>query len=269
MNAHPQFDEDFALFEIGILDGSDKAEFDSHTAACAECRANLAAARAWVPLLALAVPAAEPRAIVRERILESFRERAGGRLESTRPAPTRGRLPAPFWSPLWVGLCLILVVASAWLAVANRRLSGRLSALELTRSQLEATSRELELASVRARAALDVLTAPETVQVDLAPGAARPVPHGKVFYNSGKGLLFYATNLRRLPADRTYELWLIPASGAPINAGVFNTDALGNGEVILPPLPLGLTAKVFAVTVEPPGGVPAPTGPKVLIGAVS
>jgi hypothetical protein len=173
------------------------------------------------------------------------------------------------WQPLWVGICLVLVVAAAWLAVDNLRLSRRLAKLHLTYQQLEASSRELETLSSRARAALDLLTAPETVQVELSPAAARPMPHGKVFYNPARGLLFYATNLRPLPVDRTYELWLIPTEGAPVNAGIFNTDSLGNGQVILPPLPRGLTAKVFAVTIEPPGGVPAPTGPKVLIGLVS
>jgi len=151
----------------------------------------------------------------------------------------------------------------------NRKLSSRLAELELTRAQLEASSREQKVATARAQAALNVLTAPETVQVDLLPAASRPVPHGKAFYNPTGGLLFYTTNLRALPSGQTYELWLIPAQGSPVDAGVFNTDPRGNGQVILPALPQGLTAKAFAVTIEPAGGVPAPTGPKVLIGLVS
>src|SRR5208337_2150537 len=123
--------------------------------------------------------------------------------------------------------------------------------------------------TARAQAALNVLTAPETIQVDLSPAAARPVPHGKAFYNPSGGLLFYTTNLRPLPVGRTYELWLIPTEGSPIDAGVFNTDSRGNGQVILPSLPQGLSAKAFAVTIETGGGVPAPTGPKVLIGLIS
>jgi anti-sigma-K factor RskA len=95
------------------------------------------------------------------------------------------------------------------------------------------------------------------------------VPHGKAFYNPAGGLLFYTTNLQPLPAGRTYELWLVPTEGSPVGAGLFNTDSRGNGQVILLSLPQGLTAKAFAVTIEPAGGVPAPTGPKVLIGLVS
>jgi hypothetical protein len=160
-------------------------------------------------------------------------------------------------------------VAGAWLAIDNRKLSRRLAELELTHEQLEASSRELKVASARAQAALNVLTAPETIQVDLSPAAARLVPHAKAFYNPAGGLLFYTTNLLPLPSGRAYELWLIPSEGSPVDAGVFNTDSQGNGQVILPSLPQGLAAKAFAVTIEPAGGVPAPTGPKVLIGLVS
>jgi anti-sigma-K factor RskA len=34
-------------------------------------------------------------------------------------------------------------------------------------------------------------------------------------------------------------------------------------------LPQGMAAKAFAVTLEPAGGMPQPTGPMVLVGPVS
>ena len=269
MDSHSQFEEDFELYAIGVLDGSEKTEFEAQLLDSAERRSKLAAARGRLALLALAAPSVAPPPKVRERILESFRARYAQRLEGEQSVRPGRRSWAAAWAPAWAALCLILVVAAAWLAIDNRKLSGRLAELDLTRAQLEASSRELKVATARAQAALNVLTAPETVQVDLLPAAARPVPHGKAFYNPAGGLLFYTTNLRSLPAGQTYELWLIPAQGAPVGAGVFNTDSRGNGQVILPSLPQGLTAKAFAVTIEPAGGVPAPTGPKVLIGLVS
>jgi anti-sigma-K factor RskA len=269
MTSHPEFEEDFELYELGVLDGRDKAEFEAQLADCAECRAKLAAARNRLALLALAAPPVPPPPAVRERILESFKARGAQRLEGARPVRTRRRFWTPVWAPLWAAICLVLVVAGVWLAVDNRKLSKRVADLEFTHQQLEVSSRELKVATARAQAALNVLTAPETIQVDLSPAAARLVPHGKAFYNPARGLLFYTTNLRSLPAGRTYELWLIPTEGSPVDAGVFNTDSRGNGQVILPSLPQGLAAKAFAVTIEPAGGVPAPTGPKVLIGLVS
>jgi anti-sigma-K factor RskA len=269
VNEHHQFEEEIALYGLGVLDGADKAELEGHLYACSACRDKLAASRGTLALLAFAAPAVKPSPIVRERILEAFKARGGGPIRSAPPAPERRGLRMAAWVLVWAAVGFLLVAAATWLAVDNRRLSRRLSDLELAHSQLEAASRELEAVNARARAALEILTAPQTVQVDLSPAAVHPEPHGKVFYNPGKGLLFYATHLRSLSPGQTYELWLIPAQGAPVDAGIFNTDSIGNGQVILPPLPSGLTAKVFAVTIEPRGGVPAPTGPKVLIGSVS
>jgi anti-sigma-K factor RskA len=269
MDRHPQFDEDFELYELGVLDGSEKTEFEAQLADSAERRCKLAAARGRLALLALAAPSVALPPEVRERILESFKARNAQQLEGEQSLRPRRRSWTAAWAPVWAVTCLILVVVAAWLAIDNRKLSSRLAELEFTRAQLEASSRELQVSTARAKAALNVITAPETIQVDLSPTATRPVPHGKAFYNPTGGLLFYTTNLRSLPAGQTYELWLIPAQGSPVDAGVFNTNSRGNGQVILPSLPHGLTAKAFAVTIEPAGGVPAPTGPKVLIGLVS
>ena len=123
--------------------------------------------------------------------------------------------------------------------------------------------------AARAQTILDILSGPQTTQVALSPSSAPPVPHGKAFYNREKGVLFYTANLHSLPSDHTYELWLIPTVGSPVDIGIFNTDTQGNGQVITTTLPPGLTAKAFAVTVEVAGGVPAPKGPIVLVGPVS
>jgi anti-sigma-K factor RskA len=269
MNAHPQYAEDFELYELGALDGDDKAEFEAHLAGCPECRAKVAAARSRLAQLFLAAPDSEPPPAVRARILEDFRAHGPHPREAALPAHARHGFWAPVWAWAWAGICLALLVMVVWQARDNIRLSKRLAELELAHEQLKASSLDLKAAAARAEAVLEVLTSPQTVQVDLSPAAARPVPHGKAFYNRARGLLLYTANLHALPSGRTYELWLIPTEGKPVDVGLFNTDSQGNGQVILPSLPQGLTAKAFAVSIEPAGGVPAPTGPIVLVGPVS
>jgi anti-sigma-K factor RskA len=269
MNSHPQYEEDFELYELGVLDGNDKAELEAHLAGCAECRAKLDEARGRLALLALAAPESAPPDAARARILESFREHGPKRREEAPAVATPRGHSRPVWAWVWAAACLLLLVAAAWLARENGRLSKEVAELETTQTQLQASSQDLKAAAARAQAVLDVLTGTQTVQVDLAPEAAHPVPHGKAFYNRDRGLLFYTTNLNSLPSDRTYELWLIPTEGAPVKVGLFNSDAQGNGQLILPTLPQGLTAKAFAVTNEPAGGVTAPTGPILLVGPVS
>ena len=70
----------------------------------------------------------------------------------------------------------------------------------------------------------------------------------------------------RIYAKKAYELWLIPMQGAPVPAGVFKPDVHGSAMVVNPPLPPGIEAKTFAITIEPEGGSQNPTMPIVMIG---
>jgi hypothetical protein len=47
---------------------------------------------------------------------------------------------------------------------------------------------------------------------------------------------------------------------------MFRPDGRGNASVIMPPLPKGIAAKAFGVTVEDEGGATTPTMPIVLAG---
>jgi anti-sigma-K factor RskA len=86
-----------------------------------------------------------------------------------------------------------------------------------------------------------------------------------VWHAVAGGHLFVA-NLPRAPEGKAYELWTI-GEGAPRPAGLFQVDARGRGSHRVEPVAGGAPVKVFAVTLEPEGGVPAPTGPMVLASA--
>src|SRR5207237_8693319 len=76
----------------------------------------------------------------------------------------------------------------------------------------------------------------------------------------------FVANLPPPPPSKAYELWTI-GEGAPRPAGVFRVDAEGRATHRVEPVEGGKPVKVFAVTLEPEGGVPAPTGPMVLASA--
>ncbi len=124
----------------------------------------------------------------------------------------------------------------------------------------------------QAERVLQLLTDPAATQVALHPAtapAAPPQPEGHASYDAGKGeLVFVATHLQPVQPGKTYELWVLPASGAaPVAAGLFRPDANGNASVILPNIPKNVPAKGFGITVEPDGGSSGPTLPIVLAGA--
>ena len=81
------------------------------------------------------------------------------------------------------------------------------------------------------------------------------------------GLAFAANQLPALPADKVYQLWVVPQDRPPVNAGLLSPDASGHASLFFE-MPADLPPPaVLAVTVEPAGGVPAPTGDKVLVGS--
>jgi len=254
MNGHPQFEEDFDLYVLGAFDADEERAIATHVKSCPECAEKLAAARARVAGLGYSAAPADPPARVKQRLMR--------RIQATPAAQSEGKR-ASFWrrpATAWAFAAAIALLCIG-LAAENYRANRQVRAF-----QAEAQRQETVLA--QARAILELLNAPDTEGITLTAAGAKPLPAGRVFYHPNRGLLFYATNLSAPPAGRTYQLWLVPAQGSPISAGVFEPDPKGSASIILPKLPSGIAAKAFAVTVEPQGGVPQPTGPMVLIGAV-
>jgi anti-sigma-K factor RskA len=257
MPDHPQFAEDIDLYALGVLEGVEKQALEAHLTRCDDCQRKLDDARGLVAMVSLAAPPLAPPAGTRERMLESVRARRRVAVEAGAERPSFWRWPNLGW-----GFAVAaLLVGMALVAIDNRRMSREEAALQ---AALEQQTMQLD----KTQAALDILRAPDTQRVRLVSGEARRVPEGKVFYHSQRGLLFFASNLPPLEKQKTYELWLIPAEGNPVNAGTFEPDARGEGSVLLPVLPPHVVAKAFAVTIEPAGGVAAPTGPRVLAGGV-
>jgi anti-sigma-K factor RskA len=133
---------------------------------------------------------------------------------------------------------------------------------------LQGESAQQQVRLERAREVVATLTSSDAVRITLVAAQAPPQPQGKAIYvRNRSSLVFIANNMPALPAQKSYELWLIPTSGAPIPAGVFKPDAHGSATVIQPPLPAGVEAKAFAITIEPEQGSVTPTMPIVMMGA--
>ncbi|HVG02408.1 MAG TPA: anti-sigma factor [Nitrospira sp.] len=76
----------------------------------------------------------------------------------------------------------------------------------------------------------------------------------------------YAFNLPALPNGKVYQLWAI--DDKPVSAGVFGLDTGQKGRMLIRNLREFARMKKFAVTVEPDGGVPQPTGAIYLVGQI-
>lgn len=80
-----------------------------------------------------------------------------------------------------------------------------------------------------------------------------------------KKAFFYAFNMPPLPAGKTYQLWAIVDK--PVSAGTFQTDPGQKSRLLIRNIPPLESITKFAVSVEPQGGRPQPTGDTYLIGS--
>lgn len=79
-----------------------------------------------------------------------------------------------------------------------------------------------------------------------------------------KALLF-VFNMPHPPEGKTYQLWAI--LDKPVSAGTFETDSGNKSRVMIRRVPDLSHVKKFAVSLEPAGGQPQPTGPMYLYSA--
>jgi hypothetical protein len=178
------------------------------------------------------------------------------------PRATKTANVTLWWGALgWLMAALAIIAAvTLWRQNAQLKTSATRSVEFIERERLELQ---------KDRKVAEILQAPDATGYTVLPVALKtpPPPSGKAVYSRQQGLIFIAGNLNPLPAHKAYELWLIPAQGAPIPAGVFKPDARGAATVVNPPLPAGIEAKAFAITIEPEQGSATPTMPIVMMGA--
>lgn len=252
MNVHEQFGDDLALYALGALTGEERQTVEGHLKECSGCRQELERLRGDSALLAFSAMGPKPPARSRQRLMAAIAQEPRAQVR-----PLRRRT---WWTILEWAAAAAAIVIVVLLLHQNTELRRRITGIEansITQQQQLAEAKEL----------LATLTSADASHFTLIAAKTPPQPQGKAIYIRGSGtLVFLASNLPELPPQKTYELWLIPTSGAPIPAGIFKPDARGNAALIKPPLPTGVEAKTFAITVEPGTGSTAPTSTPIMVG---
>jgi anti-sigma-K factor RskA len=299
MRPHEQIKDDLSLYVLGALPADEGAEIATHLAECDECRGE---ARQWHEVVDM-LPLAEQVRAPAELRAELLRRIAGGAAAALAASPVvvakrrqqADVVPLRRWWPI-AALAAAASIALAFGIVRERNLRRDLVAERQATAQLRAAlaeaaalagrgdaelkrardllaQQEQHIASLRtalgqAEGALALLRQPglNLVRLKQAPDA-RPA-EGHVLITTGGKALFYAFDLAPLPPDKVYELWWITEKEGPINAGLFRPDPTGIGQVETTVPTTAGVVKAAAVTVEPHGGVPKPTGPMVLLGDV-
>jgi anti-sigma-K factor RskA len=254
VGVHDELGDQAAPYVLGALTPAEQQAFEAHLATCAICAAEVRTLTPVAGALAhLALPA-DPAARVRGRLLAAVRT---------------GRSRSP--------LSWLAAAASVALAVGlgsyAAQLRGQVTVLEarLRDTTLRADASERLVAEVRRssfelRSAVAVLTSPDLARIDLAGQPAAPSAAARAFWSRSRGLVFTASNLPAPPPGRAYQLWVLTNQPAPISAGMLTLDSSGRVNVTIATPTDIPTPVAMAVTLEPEGGVPAPTGDKYLVG---
>ena len=223
-----------APYVLGGLEPDEKDAFEAHLATCAECTAEVQSLRRTTDALAYAVPQRAPPPELRERVLGAF-EQSQSPVAAARPVRSHSRN----WWPL--AASLVLVAAVGAYAV---RLQMRVGDLQ---------------------SSVAVVAAPDLVRIDLAGQPTAPASSGRALWSRAHGMVFATSNLPAAPAGKVYQVWVVTA-GAPISAGLVVPDPAGGGMTYFYTPPDIPAPTAVAVTLEPAGGVPAPTGEFYLVG---
>lgn len=253
---HPIREDELDAYALGVLDAAEEQAVEQHLATCATCARSLETARGRVAVLALAAEQVAPPPAVKERLMQSVRESLRADAAASQPALERKAPSFWGWAHSWAAAAVACAAAAIFFWNANVGLRAEIRKFQsLVVQQIE------DIARYRAVAAL--ATSNGTVAVSLTAPPRTAPSRGRVLYNQSTGALVYSGTLAQLETGKSYELWIIPQTGNPIPAGVFAPQASGEASVVLPSIPTGVAFKAFAITVEPAGGGPQPTGPMV------
>lgn len=218
-------------YAVDALDEPERELFEAHLARCPECAAEVASLRAAAAELSHTAFTAPPDA-VRGELLAAI-----GRV---RPLPPRvaGGHSQPvrrwLWPAVAAACALIAVIAAGWGWQEHRQLAGhRLSPSALS----------------------SVFDSPDVATASVPVGGSG---HAVLVYSKTRQrLLLIGQGIAELPADETYQLWMLGPQGSATSGGLFRPDRNGN-VVVQAQGDLSHTAQM-GISVERAGGAARPT----------
>jgi anti-sigma-K factor RskA len=288
VSSHDKYTELAALCALGVLVGEDLIDFEQHLAAgCDACAATIAETHSVAGSLVYALDPVAPSSATRVALFERVRRDEVERARTNvRPIGSRSvRWLAPMLAAAAVLLAVGLGLQVSSLSDLVRLEQARFAALETQTKQRDLTEQarfaklSAEAEQLRGQASrlsaefagvedvVATITAPRSVPVSLAGQGPAPGAKARAFVDpDNRRLVLYVYDLPEPPPDRTYQAWCI-IGGTPWSAGVFEVDDAGRTRFRAEQVPDWEGGITVAVTEEPAGGVPAPTGPMVLAGS--
>lgn len=262
---------------LGALEPEEHAAFEARLVDDAELRAAVDATSAAMLELAEALPDLDVPTSVKTDVIARIRGTSGGSGAAgggaegptlraveggrTEPAPGRPVQRAAPWLLLAASLAGLFYLGSE-----NTEMSREADRLTAELEGLRASLGDAEIRLARFDSLALAISGPNVQMASLTGDAD---PSLRLVWNRDRELLLVAAqNLPVLQPGRTYQLWGIRGTDAPVSLGTFDSDAAGSALLTLGSVQ-SADFEVSAITDEPAGGSPGPTTTPFLVGAWS
>jgi anti-sigma-K factor RskA len=231
---HSDYKELIPAHALSALDAAEESVLTEHLEGCDECRRELADWEPTAASLALSAAPVEPSPQVRERLLSKI----GSEKSGSNVVPF-GRPSRTAWGSLTsiaaVILFAALIVTVIVLWQQNRALRRQNEAIQL------------------------LFTVPASHIAQLSGTREATGATAKLAYDNNGRALLITKGLPDAPEGKAYQLWFI-VGDKPLPGKTFKPDEYGNSMTTDQVPETARNSAVFAVTLEPAGGVTAPTG---------
>jgi anti-sigma-K factor RskA len=261
-------------YALGQLSQDERRDVETHVRECDACAADLRELTVVMEGLAHAPDPVSPPPALKQRVLASLaaqpqdppRRPADGNVVTM---PAKAATIRRGLHPWWLAAAAVIIlglVAALYSSNATRRLL--IDDVQEAQAEAGDLRRQLDQYAGQADLAVSILTASDMQPVAMSGKENATASTARAYWSPTRGLLIVANDLPVPPPGRIYQVWVI-GGGKPFSAGLLGEQGAGRGMLIAPP-PSGVApgSVTVAVTDEPPGGLPAPSGAIRLAGSI-
>ena len=261
-------------YALGQLSQDERRTVETHVRECDVCAADLRELAVVMEGLAHSLDSGTPAPALKQRVMSSLasqpQEPARAVVEPNVVAiPPKGVKIRRGVHPGWLAAAAVVILGlgvALYSVDATRRLL--IDDVQEAQAAVADLQRRLDLNAEQADLAVSILTATDMQPVAMSGKENATGSTARAYWSPTRGLLIVANDLPMPPPGRIYQVWVI-GGGTPFSAGLLGEQGVGRGMLIAPP-PRGVApgAVTVAVTDEPPGGLPAPSGSIRLAGSL-
>jgi len=248
-----EFEDIYVEYLLDQLESARRDRFEAHLKGCAECKKELAELREALFSLPLTLPLKQPPERLQDLILkqataDSVLFRVGWRQRGYQ-----------VWA-LAASVLLLILGVYAWQQwQAGVEMDRQVSLLREENRRLRESNQSL---SDR----VDLLTRPDTKFLRMVGLENYAGTSGSAFLQpADRTAVAFIHELPSLSQAQDFQMWVIQNGRPPIPSEVFKSSGVTTEVRLSVPIQVNEVA-VLAVTIEPAGGSPQPTGPMVLAG---